>query len=68
MFKKYYFSIACMLASIFCLVMYRIKGQTLAVDGTLKEAFAFIPLGWMFLFASAISFIVITFLKFKRKA
>lgn len=60
MIKKYLLPIIFLAASIICGILYNMKGQTIAPDGTLKEAFTFIPLAWLFVFIAIISFAFIT--------
>ncbi len=59
MLKKYLLPELFVVASIICVILYNIKGQSIAPDGTLQESFGFIPLSWLFIFAAIISYIVI---------
>ena len=36
-----------------CVVAYRIIGSSVDEDGVLREPFALVPLGWLFLFLAA---------------
>ena len=58
MFKKYYLSIALLATSAICGALYEINGQTIGADGVLHESFGFIPLAYLFFFASIICFLI----------
>ncbi|MEA2112573.1 MAG: DUF3955 domain-containing protein [Patescibacteria group bacterium] len=60
--KKYLLAIIFLVLGIGCAVAYKLIGSEVAPDGTLKEPFALIPLGWLFIIIG-ISKLTITYIK-----
>ena len=62
--KNYKISIVGFVLAIVCMIAYRMIGSEVLEDGTLVEPFFLIPIGYLFLFISIVSFLVIFFSKF----
>lgn len=59
MLKKWIVPLSSLALSILCGIIYMINGQTILADGTLKEAFGFLALSWLFLIIFIASSIII---------
>lgn len=57
--KKYKISLLCLLMTALCVVSFNLIGSKVLEDGTLQEPFFLIPIGYLFLFISIISAVVI---------
>ncbi|MDD4160230.1 MAG: DUF3955 domain-containing protein [Synergistaceae bacterium] len=69
--KKYFFVVIPYLLSAICGISYKMIGQEIAPDGTLVEAFGFIPLSFLFFFigtAAAIILVIKSAIKNIRKS
>lgn len=64
--KKYIISLISLIISVSCIVLFNIIGSEVAPDGMLVEPFFLIPLFYVFLAISIISFIVSFVLKLKK--
>lgn len=57
--KKYKISLLCLLMTALCVVSFNLIGSKVLEDGTLQEPFFLIPIGYLLLFISIISAVVI---------
>ncbi len=65
--KRYWLPMLSVLIAISCGVGYTIIGSRLSPEGILIEPFALIPLTYVFIAISVISFIIITVINRKKK-
>lgn len=56
--KKYIVSIVSFIMALGCSLSYNVIGSEVLADGTLKEPFFLIPIGFVFLFIGIISLII----------
>ena len=64
--KQYRLTILFNIIAIICLISFRLIGSSIDENGFLKEPFALIPLFWLFLLLSVITFITTLWRNNKR--
>ncbi len=57
--KKYIIPVVCLLIGIGCAIAFNVIGSEVMPDGRLVEPFGLIPIGYLFLFLSIVSAVVI---------
>ncbi|WP_313019662.1 DUF3955 domain-containing protein [Acetoanaerobium noterae] len=65
--KKYLISIIFLFGAAICGVLYTSQGQYIDAEGYLHESFGFIPIAWICLFLSIISFAVVWIIGILKK-
>ncbi|WP_369901922.1 DUF3955 domain-containing protein [Bacillus manliponensis] len=64
--NKYIFASIPLFLGAFCFILFSMIGSEVAPDGTLKEPFFLIPIGYVFLFSGVISLFVVAIKKSKQ--
>ncbi|MDD2370951.1 MAG: DUF3955 domain-containing protein [Firmicutes bacterium] len=66
--KKYIFSIIFLILGLVSFIVYLVNGSSVKADGTLVEAFAFIPIGYLLVSIGLVSGVFIAIVtKVKKK-